>query len=181
VDIAELLAQAGFSGYPAALMGQPEAEVCDQRGRLQLTGSEAFFGGTAPDGCLDSCRSGRCGAGLQRRSSRQMACFQHDAVLLIDVMHHILPSHQRTSQNVDVFRIFAESLPRFRDNFAPIYTCEPEHLHRQTRKALPENRRSMAGGTSDAGSDRIAAMRASFYLMCLSKLCAERSRSNHMQ
>jgi hypothetical protein len=34
-------------------MGQPEAEVCDQRGRLQLTGSEAFFGGTAPDGCLD--------------------------------------------------------------------------------------------------------------------------------
>jgi hypothetical protein len=27
VDIAELLAQAGFSGYPAALMGQRKAET----------------------------------------------------------------------------------------------------------------------------------------------------------
>ncbi len=44
VDIAELLAQAGFGGDPATLMGQPLAEVCDQRGGLRLAGTSRSSG-----------------------------------------------------------------------------------------------------------------------------------------
>jgi hypothetical protein len=44
VDVAELLAQSGFGGDTAALLGQPETEVGNQRGGLRLAGGEALLG-----------------------------------------------------------------------------------------------------------------------------------------
>jgi len=44
VDIAELLAQAGFGRDPAALLGQPKAEVGNPRGGLRLAGRQALLG-----------------------------------------------------------------------------------------------------------------------------------------
>lgn len=77
VDIAELLAQAGFGGDPAALLGQPKAEVCDQRGRMGLAGGQSLFGGTAPDVGFDLVYLG---------NAAQAFGGDFGAVLLIDVM-----------------------------------------------------------------------------------------------
>lgn len=47
VDIAEFLTEAGFCRDLTALFGQPETEVCDQRGGFFLANSEALFGGSS--------------------------------------------------------------------------------------------------------------------------------------
>ena len=77
VDIAKLLAQAGFGGDPAALMGQPKAEVGNQRGRSRLAGGQALFGGTAADAGFDLVDLG---------DTAQAFGGDLGAVLLIDVM-----------------------------------------------------------------------------------------------
>ncbi len=53
VDIAELLAEAGFGGEAAALLDQPEAEVGDKGGGLLLADGKAFFGRAATDAGFD--------------------------------------------------------------------------------------------------------------------------------
>jgi len=53
MDVGELLAKAGFGGDTAALLGQPEAEVSNQRGRLFLAGGEALFRCSPSDTGLD--------------------------------------------------------------------------------------------------------------------------------
>ena len=53
VDVAELLAQAGFGGDATALLGQPKAEVGNERGGLRLAGGKALFGGPPPDAGFD--------------------------------------------------------------------------------------------------------------------------------
>lgn len=77
VDIAELLAQAGFGGDPAALLGQPKAAICDQRGEIGLAGGESLFRGTAPDAGFDLVDLG---------DAAQALGGDLGAVLLVDVM-----------------------------------------------------------------------------------------------
>jgi hypothetical protein len=42
LDVGELVGKAGFGGDTAALLGQPVAEVSNQRGRLFLVGGKAL-------------------------------------------------------------------------------------------------------------------------------------------
>lgn len=77
VDVAELLAEAGLGGDAAALMGQPETEVGDQRGGLRLACGKTFFGRTTSDAGFDLVDLG---------DAAQAFGGNLGAVLLIDVV-----------------------------------------------------------------------------------------------
>ncbi len=77
VDVCKLLAEAGFGGETAALMGQPLAEAGNQRCRLVSSDSKAFVGGLASDLGLDL---------VDFRDATQAFGGDFGAVFLVDVM-----------------------------------------------------------------------------------------------
>jgi hypothetical protein len=98
--IAQLFTQAGFGGDAGTLMGQPLAEVCDQRGGLCLANGEAVFGRLTPYACFNLVDQGNA---TQALGGDLLAVFLIDVVQLLARMCPAIGQRQRFAAHAPWF------------------------------------------------------------------------------